>query len=111
MYEYKAEIIRWVDGDTVDMRVDLGFHMWVETRFRLHGINTPERGKPGFNEATMFAEGLAPAGATVLIRTYKSADKYGRWLVSLYNNLDGISLNYALVSSGLASVYMSEGKL
>lgn len=83
-YEYKATVVRWVDGDTVDLRVDLGFRMFAETRFRLYGIDTPERGQPGYADATKSAESLAPAGSPVRIETYKDADKYGRWLALVY---------------------------
>jgi len=39
MYEYQAELIRVVDGDTVDLNVDLGFGIWRRDRFRLYGPN------------------------------------------------------------------------
>ena len=42
MYEYSAIIRRWVDGDTVDVTLDLGFDIWFNNRVRLLGINTPE---------------------------------------------------------------------
>ena len=42
MLYYKAEILRIVDGDTVDVRIDLGFNMWHKCRVRLMGINAPE---------------------------------------------------------------------
>ena len=43
MYEYKCEIIRVVDGDTVDVNIDLGFNTWLwKERIRLKGIDTPE---------------------------------------------------------------------
>ena len=43
MYEYKCKIVRVVDGDTVDVDIDLGFGMWMhKERIRLHGIDTPE---------------------------------------------------------------------
>jgi micrococcal nuclease len=42
-YEYKCELIRVVDGDTIDVSVDLGFKVWLrKERVRLLGINTPE---------------------------------------------------------------------
>ena len=41
-YRYKAEIIRCVDGDTVDAWIDVGFDMRIKQRLRLHGIDTPE---------------------------------------------------------------------
>ena len=42
MWEYQAEILRVVDGDTVDARIDLGFKVHYNVRVRLHGLNAPE---------------------------------------------------------------------
>ena len=42
MYEYSAEVLRVIDGDTLDCRIDLGFDVWVKKRIRFYGINTPE---------------------------------------------------------------------
>jgi micrococcal nuclease len=42
MYDYKATLIRVIDGDTVDAMIDLGFNIWVKKRVRLHGINAYE---------------------------------------------------------------------
>ena len=43
MYEYKVEILRVIDGDTVDVDIDLGFGIWMrKERVRLYGIDTPE---------------------------------------------------------------------
>ena len=43
VYEYKCKVVRVVDGDTVDVDIDLGFGVWMhKERIRLHGIDTPE---------------------------------------------------------------------
>ena len=43
MYEYKCKVIRVVDGDTVDVNIDLGFGVWLhKERVRIQGIDTPE---------------------------------------------------------------------
>ncbi len=42
MYEYNAKVLRVVDGDTVDVLIDVGFSTFKKERVRLHGINTPE---------------------------------------------------------------------
>jgi micrococcal nuclease len=43
MYEYRCKIAKVIDGDTVDVDIDLGFGMWMhKERIRLHGIDTPE---------------------------------------------------------------------
>ena len=43
MYEYKCKMVKVVDGDTVDVDIDLGFGVWMrDQRIRLYGIETPE---------------------------------------------------------------------
>ena len=42
MYEYKARLLRVVDGDTVDGMIDLGFNVWIKQRIRLYGVDTWE---------------------------------------------------------------------
>ena len=42
MYEYKAKLIRVVDGDTIDAEIDLGFKIFIKERIRFAGIDTPE---------------------------------------------------------------------
>lgn len=102
-YQYDAKVVRWVDGDTVDLRVDLGFYVWNESRFRLYGIDTPERGQPGYSEATEYCIAKAPVGSSVIAKTYKSPDKYGRFLADIY--IDDWCLNVGLVAAGLAETY------
>lgn len=116
MYAYAARVLRWVDGDTVDLRVDLGFHTYVETRFRLYGIDTPERGQKNHDQATALCNSLAPVGADVFIRSHKDADKYGRWLADIttkgieLDNADGTNINTRLVEFGLAVRYLGGTK-
>jgi micrococcal nuclease len=103
MYQYRATVDRWVDGDTVDMVVDLGFRMTTHQRFRLLGdgdtpvIDTPERGEPGYVEARQVSESVHPPGSVVIVSTEKplAGDKYGRYLVLLPE------VNAALRASGL----------
>lgn len=102
-YTYKAVVVRWVDGDTVDLVVDCGFYVKVETRFRLFGVDTPERGVLNYNEARLHSDTLAPAGSEVVVKTYKSPDKYGRFLAVL--DRDGVNVNQSLVAAGLAVPY------
>lgn len=104
-YTYAAEVIRWIDGDTVDLKVDLGFHMWAQTRFRLHGIDTPERGQPGFKEATAAANALAPPGSTVVLESFKDGDKFGRWLGVITASGETACVNDVLVDEGYAKAY------
>lgn len=93
-YCYHGTILRWVDGDTLDIEVDLGFKMKTTQRFRLLGADTPERGQPNYREAREMAESLCPPGTELLFESMKS-DKYGRWLMHIGPVCD------ALLSSGL----------
>ena len=108
-YEYKATVVRWIDGDTVELVVDVGFHITYRDHFRLIGIDTPERGRPGAAEAHARAEALAPVGTEVMIATEKS-DKYGRWLANVYPDAVPIvsnqrTVNGILIAEGLAKLY------
>jgi len=102
-YRRSAVIKRWVDGDTVDLVVDLGFRLSFEDRFRLIGVDTPERGQPGYKEAITFVNKMAPAGTVVEADTYKAREKYGRWLCDIY--VLGTLLNAELIDEGLAKPY------
>ena len=101
-YQYRAKIVRWVDGDTVDVDVDLGFRITTHQRLRLLGVDTPERGQDGYHEATEFCKTVAPEGAEVVIRTEKS-DSFGRYLAHI--EVFGRSVADGLLIKGLAKVY------
>jgi micrococcal nuclease len=111
MYEYKATLIRAVDGDTAILAVDLGFHLIATMDFRLLGINTPEL-KGSTRAAGLVAkaelERLCAQGS-LRISTEKS-DKYGRWLASIdVLAPDGsvlFNVNKSLVDGGFAVPYM-----
>jgi len=79
-----------VDGDTIDVEVDLGFYLTAKIRCRLTGVNTPERGKANFKEATDILEDLikqqSDEDGYFNIITGKTG-KYGRWLVVI----DGVN--------------------
>jgi micrococcal nuclease len=102
-YEYNAKVVRWIDGDTVELDVDLGFRLRRQDHFRLDGIDTPERGKAGYLSAKLRAEELAPVGTDILIQTSKS-DKYGRYLAALWPEV-GPPINTRLVEEGFAKPY------
>jgi len=106
MYHYRAVIRRWVDGDTVEMDVDLGLHVWKHTEdMRLIGINAPDK-NPAKKAATAYVNQMAPAGAKVTIQTYldDDEDRYGRLLVDI-DLADGTNLNDAIVDAGHGQVY------
>lgn len=106
MYEYRATVIRVVDGDTVDLRVDAGFGMGLNDRFRLAGIDAPERGKPGGTEATAWLTEKLNTRAEVIIKTSKdSREKYGRYLAEIFLLGDATSLNHQMIQVGHATAY------
>lgn len=91
MYHYQAKILRWLDGDTCDVEIDLGFSITIHKRVRVYGINTPEVHsanpveKQAGLRAKQFAETLAAPGSVVEARTHKEGedDKFGRYLAVL----------------------------
>jgi micrococcal nuclease len=122
MYQYKAEILRVIDGDTVKARLDMGFHTYKTTNLRLSGIDAPERHQKGGPEATgwlslMLAKDSSNLSefAPCYVETEKK-DKFGRWLAWIYlteiemkKSGVGDSLNIRMVNEGLAKFY-SGGK-
>jgi len=88
MYTYKAKVKRVVDGDTVDLDVDLGFHVIMRLRGRLIDVDTPERGHQDWTRATETLERLLKEQEDkegyITISTAKTG-KYGRWLIDIDN--------------------------
>jgi len=88
MYEYRCKILRVVDGDTVDVDIDLGFGIWMHReRIRVMGIDTPESRTRDLTEkvfglaAKEFVKSLMPIGSMQIIKTQKDkTGKFGRVL-------------------------------
>jgi micrococcal nuclease len=92
IYIYKAELIRVVDGDTVDLIIDLGFDTSRKERFRLYGIDAPEMNTAEGKAAKAWLwEALQPLESiyvqTIQLKTKAKRDKYGRFLAVLYDDL------------------------
>ena len=109
MYEYEATVRRWVDGDTVDVDIDLGFDLiYSNQRIRLYGIDAPEQRTRDLVEkerglaATAYVNEQAPVGSKVVIKTYKD-DKYGRILGEIF--VGDTNLNTLLTVEGHAVRY------
>ena len=92
MFEYKCKLVKVVDGDTVDVDIDLGFGVWLQNqRIRLYGIDTPEsrtsdaeEKKYGLAAKQRMQEWLD--GGNLKIVTHKDAKgKYGRILGEIYS--------------------------
>ena len=100
-YKYRAEVVRVVDGDTVDATVDLGFNLKLSARFRLLGINAPEKNTREGKESLARLAVLLPVGSSVVVQTTKDKkEKFGRYLGTFL--LNGKSVNQQLVDEGFA---------
>jgi len=115
MYDYQCTIVRVVDGDTVDVDIDLGFDTWrCGERIRLYGIDTPECRTRDAEEkaagflAKEFVEDSLHVGATYRLQT-KEKGKFGRYLGTIYLT-DDTSINAALVTEHLAVPYHGQSK-
>jgi len=121
MYEYNAVLDRVVDGDTIDVNIDLGFNVWKKIRVRMEGINTPESRTRDLEEKKL---GLAAKDRLVEILKFNDnkcvlkvsgVGKYGRALATVFvdslsalNGEDGITLidvNKQLIEEGHAVEY------
>jgi micrococcal nuclease len=120
MYEYRVKkVLKVVDGDTIDVDIDLGFDISFTSRVRLAGIDTPESRTTDKMEKTLGLEvkkklgELIASAQIIVIKTEKpdSSEKYGRILGWLY--LDGAekSVNETLIASGYAWGYMGDTKV
>jgi len=102
-YEYEATVFHVVDGDTVDMVVDLGFYIEAKIRFRLKGIDTPERGQEGFAEAAEALTGYMSAIPLHVVS--EKTGKYGRWLGTIFDK-DGNNINQLMLDNGFGVPYV-----
>lgn len=120
MYEYHVKkIYKVVDGDTIDVDIDLGFNVSFFQRVRLAGIDTPEsRTKDAYEkklglEVKEKLSDLLKNATKVVIRTEKpdSTEKYGRILGWLFIDDQKLSINEQLIKEGYAWEYMGETKV
>lgn len=111
---YPAKIRRVIDGDTIDLVIDLGFRITTVQRIRLIDVDTPERGHPDWAAATaytqewvMLAAGAPPANVEwpFVIET-KKGDAFGRWLGRLYNWDESRCLNDELIAQNIATLWV-----
>lgn len=113
LWNYQARFIRAIDGDTIEVDIDLGFDLVLRKSVRLAGVNTPERGQPGYAEAkeyvqTMLSATLSGNDFPLRLRTLKVQEKYGRYLAAVDISLiaPGITdLSEILIKNGLGKEY------
>jgi micrococcal nuclease len=120
MYEYFVrEVKTVVDGDTIDVIIDLGFDILFSSRVRLAGIDTPESRTTDKNEKVLGLEAKEylkkqlKDAKSVVIRTEKmnSSEKYGRILGWIYVNGESESINNKMINDGYAWGYLGETKI
>ena len=120
MYEYRIrKVLKVVDGDTIDVDIDLGFNITYYQRVRLAGIDTPESRTTDKKEKELGLEvkdrlkKAIDAASKVIIKTEKpdSSEKYGRILGWVFLDDNKVSINQTLIDEGYAWGYMGETKV
>jgi len=116
MYEYVCKVERVVDGDTIDVVLDLGFDILYKSRVRLYGIDTPESRTRNLDEkargkmASAFLKEAIDNGTKVVIQTKlkDSRGKFGRVLGDVV--VDGININQSMIDNYHAAAYFGQSK-
>ena len=120
MYEYRIKkVVKVVDGDTIDVEIDLGFNISYAQRVRLAGIDTPESRTKDAKEKALGLEvkdrlkKAIDAAKDVVVKTElpDSSEKYGRILGWIYLDKAVKSINEQLIEEGYAWGYMGETKV
>ena len=118
-YNFRVtEIVKVLDGDTIDVLIDLGFDLFKKERVRIAGVDTPEKRTRDLEEKALgidatnwlkkkLEDTIAGDGDELTIRTelVGGTGKYGRLLGWLYINEDLISLNEQMITEGYAWAY------
>jgi micrococcal nuclease len=120
MYEYRVKkVTNVVDGDTIDVEIDLGFDVSFSSRVRLAGIDTPEsrttdKAEKALGlEAKEYLKSKIKDAKLVVIKTEKpdSSEKYGRILGWLYVDGNTVSINDQMIEDGYAWGYLGDTKV
>jgi micrococcal nuclease len=120
MFEYYVKkVTKIVDGDTIDVEIDLGFDISFSSRVRLAGIDTPESRTTDKMEKALGLEAKAylkskiESAKTVVIKTEKmdSSEKYGRILGWVFLDGSSISVNEQMIADGHAWGYLGDTKV
>ena len=112
MHQYKIKKFnRVIDGDTVDLDIDLGFGITISHRIRLKGINAPEtrtkdleEKKKGIEARLWLEKELSKEGEWIIETTKE--DKYGRMLGSLYLLGEPVTVNEKMLNEDISKPYM-----
>lgn len=110
MYTYTIkEIVKFIDGDTIDVIIDLGFSTYIKRRVRLYGIDTPEtrtrdtrEKQKGLAAKQRLQEICKESNYPIILKSY-GYGKFGRVLGELFTN--NTNINQQLVSENHAVLY------
>ena len=120
MYEYHVKkVTNVVDGDTIDVEIDLGFDISFSSRVRLAGIDTPESRTTNKAEKVLgleakeYVKSKIKDAKEVIIKTEKmdSSEKYGRILGWVFLDGSKISINEQMIADGYAWGYLGDTKV
>jgi micrococcal nuclease len=120
MYEYHVKkVTNVVDGDTIDVEIDLGFDISFSSRVRLAGIDTPESRTKDLAEKKLgleskeYVKSKIKDAKEVVIKTEKmnSSEKYGRILGWLFLDGSKVSVNEQMIADGYAWGYLGDTKV
>ena len=101
LYQYRAKVTHIVDGDTIDVELDLGFDITYKARIRFQGVNTPESRTRDFVGRWLVEQtGMNPVIETSLDKK----GKFGRVLGRILDD-EGVCLNDVLIAEGIATPY------
>ncbi len=111
MYEYRGSLREVVDGDTIDVLMDLGFRIYHLVPLRLNGLNTPEKNTPAGQHAKKFVEDwFSTNGSNFTVYTNKDrTEKYGRYLATVVAD-NGKSLVADIINAGLGVFWDGKGQ-
>lgn len=115
LYTYKCELIRVIDGDTIEAKIDLGFDTWSFKTIRLSGIDTPEIRTKNLEEKKLgnqskqavidiFNKTKQNGGKVFFYLKSVEYDSFGRSLGVVYT-IDDVNLNEYLLANGYAKIY------
>jgi micrococcal nuclease len=120
MYEYHVKkVTNVVDGDTIDVEIDLGFDISFSSRVRLAGIDTPESRTTNKAEKVLgleakeYIKSKIKDAKEVVIKTEKmdSSEKYGRILGWIFLDGSKVSVNEQMIADGYAWGYLGDTKV
>lgn len=113
MYEYKIKrLVEVIDGDTIDIDIDLGFDVTITQRLRMAGIDTPESRTKDIKEKALglkakkwLTEQLGQSKLIVKTIKLDSTEKYGRMLGVIFKEGIPMSINDQMIKEGIAWAY------